>query len=292
MPQMPLGQSPTAGPAVRLALATLFGEAFLGRAQPELVSSLEHSHDLWADLLISLWALRLGDPAAPPREQPAPAPAAAHLPPELASQVPGLAGFTPPPRDPFEVPPALGGNGAAVGTMPSAASFAAAVAPASLLPPPPAAVADGKATLEVFDPAVDELAARYAARPRTPEEVRAFLVDLLVEKTGYPPETFEDELDLEVDLGIDTVKQVEVMAAVRQAFQLTVDENFRMRDHTTLAAATEYIVERLEADALVPGSTPQAGAAAPAEEAAAAAEQAAASRATAEAERDEQFTTL
>jgi acyl carrier protein len=203
------------------------------------------------------------------------------LPPELAAQLPALAGFAPPPPDPFGIPhdrapepPPLAmpaGNGATAG-----APVAAAVAP---LP-------EAKATLEVFDPAVDELAARYATRPRTPEEVRAFLVDLLVEKTGYPPETFEDDLDLEVDLGIDTVKQVEVMAAIRQAFRLTVDENFRMRDYTTIGAATDYIVRRLEADAAAPGSAPEAERAVPPDG------EPGAAPSIAEAERDEQFTTL
>ena len=36
--------------------------------------------------------------------------------------------------------------------------------------------------------------------------------------TGYPPELLDLDLDLEADLGVDTVKQAEVFAAVRQRF--------------------------------------------------------------------------
>ncbi len=38
--------------------------------------------------------------------------------------------------------------------------------------------------------------------------------------TGYPPELLDTDLDLEVDLGVDTVKQAEVSAAVRAQFEL------------------------------------------------------------------------
>jgi hypothetical protein len=46
-------------------------------------------------------------------------------------------------------------------------------------------------------------------------EVQAFVLGLVSEKTGYPPEMLDLELDLEADLGIDTVKQAELFAAVR-----------------------------------------------------------------------------
>ncbi len=36
--------------------------------------------------------------------------------------------------------------------------------------------------------------------------------------TGYPPELLDLDLDLEADLGVDTVKQAEVFAAVRERF--------------------------------------------------------------------------
>src|SRR5438132_138815 len=94
------------------------------------------------------------------------------------------------------------------------ARLAANGAPAAVAPP----------ALELFDPRID--GAPGLAEPRRPysaEEVRSYLVDLLVEKTGYPAEAFEDQLDLEADLGVDSVKQLEVMAAVREHYQLPLD---------------------------------------------------------------------
>ena len=45
---------------------------------------------------------------------------------------------------------------------------------------------------------------------------------LVAEKTGYPVDMLDLDLDLEADLGVDTVKQAEVFAAVREATALCV----------------------------------------------------------------------
>ena len=44
------------------------------------------------------------------------------------------------------------------------------------------------------------------------------------EMTGYPPELLDLDLDLEADLGVDTVKQAEVFAAVRERFGVERDD--------------------------------------------------------------------
>ncbi len=39
----------------------------------------------------------------------------------------------------------------------------------------------------------------------------------MAEKTGYPKDMLDLDLDLEADLGVDTVKQAEMFAAIRAA---------------------------------------------------------------------------
>ena len=39
---------------------------------------------------------------------------------------------------------------------------------------------------------------------------------LIAEKTGYPPEMLEDDMDLEGELGIDSIKQVEILSTLRE----------------------------------------------------------------------------
>ena len=50
---------------------------------------------------------------------------------------------------------------------------------------------------------------------------------IVAEKTGYPPEMLELDLDLEADLGVDTVKQAETFAAVRETWDIPRQESLQ-----------------------------------------------------------------
>ena len=69
------------------------------------------------------------------------------------------------------------------------------------------------------------------------------------EMTGYPPELLDPDLDLEADLGVDTVKQAEVFAAVREEYGLERDENLQLRDFPTLNHVVGWVRERTGAPA-------------------------------------------
>ena len=73
------------------------------------------------------------------------------------------------------------------------------------------------------------------------EEVAAAMIEVVVEHTGYPAEFIEMDQDLEGELGIDTVKQAEIMAALRDRFSLPVDEDFVLSDHPTLNHMLAYL---------------------------------------------------
>ena len=45
--------------------------------------------------------------------------------------------------------------------------------------------------------------------------IEKHVLAVVSEKTGYPPEMLDLELDMEADLGVDTVKQAELFAAIR-----------------------------------------------------------------------------
>ena len=75
------------------------------------------------------------------------------------------------------------------------------------------------------------------------EDIEAKLVEVVVKHTGYPADFIEMDQDLEGELGIDTVKQAEIMAEVRDIFSLPVDEDFVLSDHPTLNHFTAYIVK-------------------------------------------------
>ncbi len=48
------------------------------------------------------------------------------------------------------------------------------------------------------------------------EQLIASLIEIVSERTGYPPEMLEPELDLEADLGIDSIKRVEILNSFRK----------------------------------------------------------------------------
>ena len=55
-----------------------------------------------------------------------------------------------------------------------------------------------------------------AAPALTREAVTAQLLAIVAERTGYPPEMLGLDLDLEADLGIDSIKRVEILGAFRK----------------------------------------------------------------------------
>ena len=50
------------------------------------------------------------------------------------------------------------------------------------------------------------------------------MLAVVAEQTGYPSDMLDLDLDLEADLGIDTVKQAEMFAAIREAYGIERDD--------------------------------------------------------------------
>jgi acyl transferase domain-containing protein/acyl carrier protein len=107
--------------------------------------------------------------------------------------------------------------------------------PVELLPPHMVGSAEAAAPAKVT-PAVLPPATRTAGKTAVADAVLA----IVAEKTGYPKEMLALDLDLEADLGIDTVKQAEMFAAVREAFGIARDPNLKLREFPTLAHVIRY----------------------------------------------------
>ena len=85
------------------------------------------------------------------------------------------------------------------------------------------------------------MAAARAARSRT---WRRGWLALVAEQTGYPPELLDLDLDLEADLGIDTVKQAELFAQVRETYGIARDDSLKLRDYPTLNHVIGFVRDR------------------------------------------------
>src|SRR5205085_625655 len=79
---------------------------------------------------------------------------------------------------------------------------------------------------------------------QTTIDVKDKVLEIVAEKTGYPKDMLDLDLDLEADLGIDTVIQAEMFAAVRGAFNIPRDEILKLRDFPTLAHVIQFAEER------------------------------------------------
>jgi NAD(P)-dependent dehydrogenase (short-subunit alcohol dehydrogenase family)/acyl carrier protein len=74
-----------------------------------------------------------------------------------------------------------------------------------------------------------------------PDPITAQVLAVVAEKTGYPEDMLDLDLDMEADLGIDTVKQAETFAAIREAFNIPVQENLSLRDYPTLESVIGFV---------------------------------------------------
>jgi acyl transferase domain-containing protein/acyl carrier protein len=80
-------------------------------------------------------------------------------------------------------------------------------------------------------------------------DVEAEVLAVVADKTGYPADMLDLDLDLEADLGIDTVKQAEVFALIRERFGIERDDKLKLRDYPTLAHVIGFVRDRAAATA-------------------------------------------
>ena len=96
-----------------------------------------------------------------------------------------------------------------------------------------------------------------APTPATTEDsIKEKVLEIVTQKTGYPKDMLDLDLDLEADLGIDTVKQAEMFAAIREIYNIPRDENLKLRDFPTLAHVIRFANDRRPVLA-GPPSTPE-----------------------------------
>lgn len=148
---------------------------------------------------------------------------------------------TPQPVAPPPTPKANGSNGAHTFTPPPQAP---APVPAKHAAPRPAPQPAQTTKTAAASPAMDAAAI-----------VRAIVSD----KTGYPPDMLDADMDLEGELGVDSIKQVEILSSLRDRLpHLPEIEPERLVELRTIAAIAAMI------DAASPGSAPAPSANAPA----------------------------
>ncbi|HWR66747.1 MAG TPA: beta-ketoacyl synthase N-terminal-like domain-containing protein, partial [Bellilinea sp.] len=107
--------------------------------------------------------------------------------------------------------------------------------------------ASGESSSEPSEP---QPAAQLAPEPNpqsavSDDEIKAFVLAAVSEKTGYPSEMLDMDLDLEADLGIDTVKQAELFATIRTHYNIARREDLRLSEYNTLTKVVQFMRDAL-----------------------------------------------
>jgi len=76
-------------------------------------------------------------------------------------------------------------------------------------------------------------------------ELETFLVDFVVEQTGYPREIVELDADLEADLGIDSIRKAQLFGEIGQKYSLAADNSLSLDDFPTLRHLLDYMVPQI-----------------------------------------------
>jgi acyl carrier protein len=92
-----------------------------------------------------------------------------------------------------------------------------------------------------------------AAAPATgalaPAEVEAFLINFVMEQTGYPQEIVELDADLEADLGIDSIKKAQLFGELGEYFDVQASSDLSLDAFPTLRTVMEFLLQNAAAHA-------------------------------------------
>ncbi|MDR2762106.1 MAG: phosphopantetheine-binding protein, partial [Planctomycetaceae bacterium] len=73
------------------------------------------------------------------------------------------------------------------------------------------------------------------------EEIETFLINFVIDQTGYPPEVVDLDVDLESDLGIDSIKKAQLFGEIGQYFDIKPNENLTLDQFPTLRSVKDFL---------------------------------------------------
>jgi len=170
-------------------------------------------------------------PVAPPRPAPVAAPVqrAPSAPPKVTGVASPVTIPTPKLGQPLPAAPAPV-RAPAPAPVATRAAAPAPVAPPAPVTPPPAAPAPAAAAPAAKTPAID------------PAELETFLINFVIEQTGYPREIVDLDAELEADLGIDSIKKAQLFGELGEYFDVQASDDVTLDDFNTLRKVLNFLV--------------------------------------------------
>ncbi len=75
------------------------------------------------------------------------------------------------------------------------------------------------------------------------KDVLETIIKIISDKTGYSGEMLDPDLDMEADLGIDTVKQAELFGMIREHYGIPRKEGLSLKDYPTIRHCVRFVME-------------------------------------------------
>ena len=72
-------------------------------------------------------------------------------------------------------------------------------------------------------------------------ELGAFVVNFVVEQTGYPADVVTLDADLEADLGIDSIKKAQLFGELQEHLDVRPDDSLSLDDFPTLRHILDFL---------------------------------------------------
>jgi len=76
------------------------------------------------------------------------------------------------------------------------------------------------------------------------ENLQSKVIAIVASTTGYEPDTIESDMDLEEDLGIDTIKQAEIFGELRDVLDLPIDDTVNLAELRTINDICDYLASQ------------------------------------------------
>ena len=135
---------------------------------------------------------------------------------------------------------AFSSSGAAA--APAAAKVGTMESVVTSMAPPAATVAQPAAAQPAVTPATAAHENPASAAGPVRRDLQELMLSVVADKTGYPPDMLNLDMDLEADLGVDSIKRVEILSAVdEQAADLPKLDRTHLAGLHTLREIVDYL---------------------------------------------------
>ena len=108
---------------------------------------------------------------------------------------------------------------------------------------------NGTTAIQPTPPSIATATASGPVATASPRALRETLWEVVAEKTGYPLEALEDDMALEADLGVDSIKRVEILGALKERVPTLPElDAMQMAQLSTLGEIARGLADEAPAD--------------------------------------------